>query len=456
MDLALLLPLGAVMLLAAAIAYSLAAHFSRVVHDQWLSDSVNSLAQAIVPGPGGARLELDDRARALFGWDAEDRTWFRLESPSRGTLGGSAEVPLHPAIADAFDPVGDTRIFDGRIGGERTRIARLSLPAARYGENLQLLVAETVRKRSRTAREIAVAVLIPQLVLSGLALLLLSRAVHRTVQPLRQLADQLNVQSHASLAPLPVTGAPVEVHPLIHALNDLLSRLENVITRKQELLATAAHDLRTPLAAALLHLEAVRPADGASAQSLDTAQIALRRAARAAQQVLSFAQAEANAVSPDSFATVDLCELARQIGAELAPTAMTRGHSLSLEVPREVVLARCNYDLLFSAVANLLDNAIKYTAPGGDIVVRVCDEGETVGIEVIDDGPGMAGSLRVAAGDERFVRGERSVRAGIDGAGLGLAIAREVALRHGGRLAIGPRASRRGTSAILWLEPAPA
>src|SRR3954468_9247455 len=135
MDLALLYPICLVMVLAAVSAYYVAAHFSRVVHDHWLSDSVNSLAEAIAPGPNGAQLELDERARALIVWDAEDRTWYRLVSPTRGTIGGSNDVPMVTAASDP-DTVGGTRLFESRIAGERVRVASLDLSAARYGEPL--------------------------------------------------------------------------------------------------------------------------------------------------------------------------------------------------------------------------------------------------------------------------------------------------------------------------------
>lgn len=464
MDLALLYPICLVMVLAAVSTYYVAAHFSRVVHDHWLTDSVNSLAEAIAPGPKGAQLELDERERALIVWDAEDRTWYRLDSPTRGTIDGSTDVPT---LTDAHDvdSVGETRLFEAQIDGERVRVASLDLPAARYGEPLTLLVAETMHKRTRTAREIATAVLLPLLLLTVLAIGLLLRAVRRTVRPLKTVAARLSAQSHSSLDPVPFAGAPIEVHPLIHALNDVLMRLKGIVDTKRELLATAAHNLRTPLAAALLHLERVRTADANSSQALTTAQTALRRAAHAAHQVLSLAHAEANAADPSTFVAVDLGALAHQMGAELAPTAMEKGHSLSLEVPGEKVFAQGHYDLLLSAAMNLLDNAIKYTPGGGDIIVSVCD-GDMAGIRVTDNGPGFAPPVRAEGGDERFVRGKHSARSGVAGAGLGLWIVREVASRHRGRLEIAAGPEGRGTVATLWVprafapssaaEPAPA
>ena len=452
MDLALLYPICLVMVLAAVSAYYLAVHFSRVVHDHWLSDSVNSLAQAIAPGPDGAHLDLDEHARALIGWDAEDRIWYRLVSPTRGTIGGSNDVPLVTA-ADDPDMVGVTRLSESRIGGERVRVASLDLPSARYGEPLTLLMAETVRKRTRTAREIATAVLVPQLLLTVLAIGLLLRAVHRTVRPLQTVAARLSAQSHSSLDPVPLASAPLEVHPLIHALNDVLTRLKGIVDTKREMLATAAHDLRTPLAAALLHLERVRTADESSSQALTTAKTSLRRAAHAAHQVLSLAHAEANAGDPSTFVAVDLCALAHQVGAELAPTAMEKGHSLSLEVPGKVIFAQGHYDLLLSAAMNLLDNAIKYTPRGGDIVVSVCDS-ELAGVRVTDNGPGFSPPTRGEGGDERFVRGKHSARSGVAGAGLGLSIVREVASRHRGRLEFTAGTEGRGTIATLWVPRA--
>jgi signal transduction histidine kinase len=235
-------------------------------------------------------------------------------------------------------------------------------------------------------------------------------------------------------------------------LNDVLMRLKSTVDTKREMLATAAHNLRTPLAAALLQLERVRTADASSAQALTTAQTALRRAARAAHQVLSLAHAEANAGDPSAFVPVDLGALAHQMGAELAPTAMEKGHSLSLEVPGKVVLAKGHYDLLLSAAMNLLDNAIKYTPRGGDIIVSVCDEDLALaGIRVTDNGPGFTPPMRSEGGDERFVRGKHSARSGVSGAGLGLSIVREVASRHRGRLDIATGPDGHGTLATLWV-----
>jgi len=314
-------------------------------------------------------------------------------------------------------------------------------------------VAETERKRTRTAREIATAVLVPQLLLTALAIGLLLRAVHRTVRPLQTVAARLSAQSHSSLDPVPFEGAPIEVHPLIHALNDVLTRLKGLVDTKREMLATAAHNLRTPLAAALLHLERVRTADDSSTQALTTAKTALRRAAHAAHQVLSLGHAEANAGDPSTFVAVDLCALAHQMGVELAPTAMEKGHSLSLEVPDKVVFVQGHYDLLLSAAMNLLDNAIKYTPRGGDIVVSVCD-GDLAGIRVTDNGLGFSPPTRAEGGDERFVRGKHSARSGVAGAGLGLSIVREVASRHRGRLEFTAGPEGRGTIATLWVPRA--
>jgi signal transduction histidine kinase len=138
------------------------------------------------------------------------------------------------------------------------------------------------------------------------------------------------------------------------------------------------------------------------------------------------------------------------MGVELAPTAMEKGHSLSLEVPDKVIFARGHYDLLLSAAMNLLDNAIKYTPRGGDIIVSVCD-GDLVGIRVTDNGPGFTPPVRAEGGDERFVRGEHSARSGVSGAGLGLSIVREVVSRHRGRLEVTAGPEGRGTSVTLWV-----
>ena len=448
---ALVLPWLAILLCSASIAYAIADHFARVVHDRWLSDSVNSLAQITERGPDGAQLVLTDAAARLAQWDAEDQSWFRLVSSHRGTVAGSAAVPLD---GDARDTIGNSELYDARIDGQPVRVARLALPEARVGEPAQLLVAETTRKRARTTEQIVLTVLAPEALLAVLASALMVRAVRRSVDPLGELAAHLNAQSHAGFAALPVDDAPLEVQPLVVALNELLARLEDRLRVRQEFLATAAHDLRTPLAAVLLHLEQVRGADPHSVAALRTAQGALRRAVRAAQQVLDFAHAESLAVDPARMTRVDLCEVARQIGAELAPASVARGVSLSLELAAPEVRVTGLPDLIASALANLLDNAIKYTPEGGHVVVSVLDR-PVPALRVSDDGPGLPAAWLQRGSPARYERGMQARMTGVRGSGLGLAIAREVAARHDGRLELGAGDGGRGCTATLWF-PAPA
>lgn len=442
---ALVLPWCAILVLSAAIAYAIADHFVRVVHDRWLSDAVNSLAQLTESGPEGARLVLSDAAARLVQWDAEDRSWFRLESPRRGTVAGSADVPL---AGTSRDFVGDTELFDARIGGAPVRVARIALRVDASGEAAQLLVAETTRKRRRTTQEIVFTLLVPEALLATLASALMVRAVRRSVDPLGALAAQLNARSHAGFDALPVGDAPLEVQPLVLALNDLLAKLYDRLRVRQDFLATAAHDLRTPLAAALLHLEQVKGAEPGSALSLQTAQNALRRAVRATQQVLDFAHAESLAVDPTRRTQVDLCEVARQIGAELAPAAVAKGLSLSLEPSQPQLWVTGQPDLIATALGNLLDNAVKYTPAGGRVVVSVLDA-PSPALRVADDGPGLPPALLADASPLRYRRGANAVDSGVRGAGLGLAIAHEVAARHGGQLELASGSDGRGCVATL-------
>jgi two-component system sensor histidine kinase TctE len=440
-----LLPWCAILLSSAGIAYAIADHFVRVVHDRWLSDAVNSLAQLTEAGPDGVRLVMSDAAARLAQWDAEDRSWFRLESQRRGAVAGSADVPLS---GDRADAVGDTVLYDARIGGERVRVARIALSGSRVGEAAQLLVAETTRKRARTTQEIVFTLLVPEALLAALASALMVRAVRRSVDPLGALAAQLNARSHAGFAALPVRDAPLEVQPLVVALNDLLAKLQERLRVRQDFLATAAHDLRTPLAAALLHLEQARGADPASVTALQTAQNALRRAVRATQQVLDFAHAESLAVDPARRVPVDLCEVARQIGAELAPAAVDKGLSLSLEPSLPQLWVTGQPDLIATALGNLLDNAVKYTPAGGRVTVSVLDQ-PSPSLRVSDDGPGLPAAWLNDPSPLRYMRGSNAVLSGVRGAGLGLAIAHEVAARHGGRLELSAGADGHGCVATL-------
>ena len=261
---------------------------------------------------------------------------------------------------------------------------------------------------------------------------LVSRNVSRSMAGLASVLEtvrggDLGARAH-------VRGARDEFDELAEGLNEMLDRLERSMAGHKHAGDAIAHDLRSPLTrlrarleAALLDVEAGKgDPTKALAQALDDMDGVLKTFAA----VLSIARLQAAGAAPDPV-VFDPAELAADITELYEPLCEDKGIDFAAELTRGLQL-RGNREFLAQALANLLDNAVKYTPRGGAIMLRVRrrSSGE-VEFSVTDTGPGVpeADRSRVV---ERFVRLENSRNE--PGAGLGLSLVAAVAQAHGGRL----------------------
>lgn len=229
-------------------------------------------------------------------------------------------------------------------------------------------------------------------------------------------------------------GLPLEVVPLARATNDLLARLQASFRNQAEFVANVAHELRTPLAAHRLELDAV--ADPALRGRLrDSAD----RLAHVVAQLQDLATLEA--VTRDRFVAFDAGELARSVVAEQAPSIFAGGQTIALDAPDAPVMIRGDRVLAGLALANLISNAGRHTPPGTHVRVELDADGT---IAVRDDGPGIAASDP----EQALQRYWRADHRRSDGAGLGLSIVRRIMEVHRGTLAV---ASRPGEGACFTL-----
>src|SRR5580658_5884 len=231
-----------------------------------------------------------------------------------------------------------------------------------------------------------------------------------------------------------VRGAGDELDELAEGLNDMLERLERSIAGLRHAGDAIAHDLRSPLTrlrarmeAALIEAEAGHGDPlGALRQALDDADGVLKTFGA----VLAIARLEAAAQAPDQ-TRFDPGELAAGVAELYEPLSEEKGLDFAAELATGLVL-RGNRDFIAQALANLLDNAVKYTPAGGAVMLRVRRRASgEIELSVTDTGPGVpeADRERVTG---RFVRLENSRNA--PGAGLGLSLVAAVARAHGGRL----------------------
>jgi signal transduction histidine kinase len=247
-------------------------------------------------------------------------------------------------------------------------------------------------------------------------------AIARGLRPVRRAAAAAAEVDLRSLdRRLPDAGVPGELLPFVTAINDLLARLEEGVKRQRLFTANAAHELRTPVAILRARLDGLPPdAPGRTDLLRDTQRITLLL-----DQLLAVARLDAREAALDE--AIDLPAMVRALVADCAPLAIRAGRQIALSA-EPVAPIRGNQRALESAVANLIDNALRAEPPGGTVQVAV---GPGARVDVADHGAGVAPDDRAAV-FEPFWRKDEASR----GTGLGLAIVRDVARRHGGDVAV--------------------
>ncbi len=248
---------------------------------------------------------------------------------------------------------------------------------------------------------------------------------------------------------VPLTGSGDEFDQLAGNLNAMLDRIERLMLGMRQVTDNIAHDLRTPLSRLRARLEVTlleRPDVNRYAEALRDTIAEADRLLSTFNALLSIAEAEAGS-RRETMAVVDLAEIARSVGELYEPVADEKG--LTLTVDSDTLLpVHGDRHLLSQALANLLDNALKYT-PGGAVALSAHRTDGTARIEVADSGPGIPADRREAVFD-RFVRleGSRST----PGNGLGLSLVRAVARLHGGEAWL--EDNNPGLKAVLTLPMA--
>ena len=319
--------------------------------------------------------------------------------------------------------------------------------------NSVIQVAQPMSVRAQRAAGLALHTLAPFALLLPLLALFIWFAVGHALDPLRRLTRLVKARRVDALDVLPDAGLPVEVQPLVLALNDLLGRLRAALERERAFMADAAHELRTPLTALHLQLGMLARASDESERAAAMGSLAagVQRAIRLIEQMLALARQQPRLDAPR--APVRLDTLARAAVAELVPLADAGGIDLGVEAAQPATVDG-DADALRTLLRNLVDNAVRYTPRGGRVDVAVTVDARTgaapgaaagARVTVTDTGPGIPAAERARVFD-RFYR-----RAGTEppGSGLGLAIVRTIADAHGAAVELADGPGGRGLSVTV-------
>ncbi len=325
----------------------------------------------------------------------------------------------------------------------------------------RLLVGHDIEEGMRMRRVFAGALvtsLIWLVIIGAIGSLFVARHVLRRVDTITAKAKTIVAGDLSGRLPLAGTGD--ELDRLVQNLNSMLDRISVLVTGLHEVSDNIAHDLKTPLTRLRSRAEealqfAKNPEDYRLAleKVIDESDALIR----VFDALLMIARAEAGA-GPEGMVDFDAADVARDVGELYEPLAEDRGIDLSLDIEPGLIL-HGSRELIGQALANLVDNALKYGAPLGeaeksapaDVVVAAKRQGKFVEISVADRGPGIAPADRERV-QERFVRLENSRSR--PGSGLGLALAAAVARLHNGTLRFEDNSP--GLKAVLILPAAAA
>jgi two-component system, OmpR family, sensor histidine kinase TctE len=364
--------------------------------------------------------------------DRSGSAGFRVSDSAGGFLAGE------DWISSVLPTTTQPEFHSEQISGVVYRVAVQRAETA-AGE-LIMQIADGSDARQQWLKSLLVKVLLPNLLLVGVAFFVVKWAVARALQPLLALKDAVARRSPRDLNPIAPLATPAEVQPLVDALNRLFERVNDQAESQRRFVADAAHQLRTPLAGLQAQVEACMGDTDASgvpgavtlpAETLLRLRSATRRTSQLASQLLALSRADASTLPIALASRIDLKILCETVLPLYLDAAAVKNIDLGLDA--EPASAVGDEWLLRELICNLVDNAVKYTPAGGTVTLRcglAAGALRQVFIEVEDDGPGIAHDERSRVLDRFYrVRGAPG-----EGNGLGLAIAQEIARAHQGEL----------------------
>ncbi|MBR0872549.1 HAMP domain-containing histidine kinase [Bradyrhizobium tropiciagri] len=370
--------------------------------------------------------------------------WFLVRDPQGHSLSEGPVPGEFARLGDALNEISQARLGWQMFEDDpRKTPARMKRVHADIGLVQIMTATEGPMSRARTVLATSVAFLaiaLPGLLLMAAATFVATpMVVRRAFAGLDTAAEEARrIDFRRRGSRLSADHLPLEVAPLVAAINDALKRLDHGYARHQRFVADAAHELRTPIAILNTRLEAL-PASPERTRLLEDS----ARLATLAEQLLDIQRFDQ---CRNPLVRVDLVAVARSVAADLAPLAIAAGYELSLDTAADQVDTLGDRAALERALTNLVQNAIQHGGRRGTITIRV---GSTATVDVTDEGDGIPSDERARIFDP-FYR-----LAPLDrGAGLGLNMVREIARLHGGHVSVldGPKG---GACFRLTLPPAP-
>ena len=323
------------------------------------------------------------------------------------------DIPYHYR-RDGFD--------NGQLNDDNDewRFLWLTAPDGKY----RVVVGQEHEYRQEMALDVVRSQFTPWLVALPIMLLVLIVLLSRELRPLKKLSQTLRARTPDATDRLATQGVPIEVRPVVDALNQLFARTQAMMARERRFTSDAAHELRSPLTALKVQTEVAQLSlddPQAQAKALTQLHAGIDRASRLVEQLLTLSRLD-SLESLDDVEPLNMADLLQSVVMDSYHPAQQAGIEIRLNILDPQVTRTGQQLLLGLLVRNLLDNAVRYSPRGSRVEVTL----DTHSVIVRDNGPGIAPDALTRIG-ERFYRPPGQDQTG---SGLGLSIVKRIAALH--------------------------
>lgn len=416
-------------------------------YDRSLAGAVRAVDANISTESGGVGVELPYNLFEFFQLTAQGAVYFNVSTSDGLVQIGDVLLPKTPDLER-----GQIRFHDGVYVGQDIRIGALQRPLDANnpdGVQITIQVAETKVSRSAFQNELIVRAILRDLLVVVILALLIALGVVKALKPLHSLQAAIEAREPEDLKPVAVASLPIEVRPLVEAMNGLMQKTVEEATQQRRFLDDASHQLRTPMTILRTQIDyALHQRDADEVRTtLRSSKDVLERSIHTTNQLLALAKARTSQgtdIYPQD--VISLSETIADTIRMLWPRIRSRKMDCAFEATDSKVAVRVNEGLLREALVNIIDNAVTYAPEQSLISVSLRTDRDMAIIEIMDEGPGMTKDEIRHAGT-RF----RSGKHASSGSGLGLAIALTVARANAGTMTVLNRQDQNGLIARISL-----
>ena len=429
----------------------------RETFDRDLADTAKSLSLIFKKSSEKKLQDVDQYSISLLLQEPHDKMYYSIRDDQGHFLFGNPNLAYRTPDED-LDPNDpeDFNVYFDTINNESVRVVSLPIEHTvnKVKKQFFIQVAETRNQRTEIQHQIIFWIVIPQLVLLISALILVRFAVKKGLSPILYLNEKIISRSYKDLKPINIDNVPMEIDRLVNSLNNLMSELDSAMKSENRFVNDAAHQLRTPLAGILAQIQLAQDSkDEAEIKNrLEQISQSSKRLIHIINQLLSLSKTQPEATHVSSFQRIDLVSLAKKTIENLFPLADLKKIDLGYEGIQQETFIMGDENKLYDLIHNLIENAVKYTPHNGKVNVAIETMDDKVCLMVEDTGKGIPKDDQPNI-FKRFYRGDNVSQSGADaGAGIGLAIVKEIANMHEATIKIDSRNEKSGTRFYVYFN----